>query len=147
MILTKIKKINKRTHKNKKFNSTPIIVFTYYFDHISYYCCIFLLCPVSIFPWYQLKYTKFRNGGLVGGFVISSDGYFFFSFFFFLFFFDARGDFHNIVFLLEIFMSSEIVNCLSFWPLNGGNLAINHLLLWQLTGGGRWPVIRGKIIG
>ena len=68
---------NKRTRKNKTINSTPIIVFTYYFGHISLFLCIFLLCPVSIFPWYRLKYTKFRNGGLVGGFAISSDGFFY----------------------------------------------------------------------
>ena len=37
MILTKIKKNNKRTRKNEIINSTPIIVFTYYFGHISYY--------------------------------------------------------------------------------------------------------------
>ena len=72
----KKKNKNKRTFKNKIINSTPIIVFTYYFGHISYYLFIFLLCPVSVFPWYQLKYTKFRNGGLVVGFAIFSDGYF-----------------------------------------------------------------------
>ena len=71
------KKINKRTHKNKIIHSSPFFVFTYYFGHISYYLCIFLLCSRSIYPWYRLKYTKFWNGGLVGGLAISPDGYFF----------------------------------------------------------------------
>ena len=32
---------------------------------------------LSIFPWYLIEiYTKFRNGCLVGGFAIPSDGYF-----------------------------------------------------------------------
>ena len=79
MILTKIKKTNKRTRKIKIIHRTPIFVFTYYFSHISYYFWSFLLCSCSIYTWYRLKYTKFRNGGLVGGFAISSDGYFFFS--------------------------------------------------------------------
>ena len=73
MIWTKIKKIGKRTRKNKIILSTPVFVFTYYFGHISYYLCIFLLCSRSIYPWYRLKYTKFRNGCLVRGFAISSD--------------------------------------------------------------------------
>ena len=68
----------------KIIHSTPMFVFTYYFGHILYYFCIFLLCSRSVYTWYQLKYTKFRNGGLVGGFAISSDGYFFFCFFTFI---------------------------------------------------------------
>ena len=68
--------IVKRTRKNKINHRTPIFVFTYYFGHLSYYLCIFLLCCRSIYTWYRLKYTKFRNGSFVGGFAISSGGYF-----------------------------------------------------------------------
>ena len=63
-------KTNKRTRKNKIIHITPIFVFNYY------YLCMFLLCSRSIYPWYRLKYTKLRDGGLVGRFAISSDGYF-----------------------------------------------------------------------
>ena len=37
----------------------------------------FLLCAVSILPWYLIEiYTKFRSGGSNWGFAIISDGYF-----------------------------------------------------------------------
>ena len=40
----------------------------------------FLLCTVLIFLWYLIKiYTKFRSGGSIGGFSLSSDGYFIIS--------------------------------------------------------------------
>ena len=53
----------------------------YYFGHIPYYLCIFLLCSVPVFPWYLIEiYTKFKNGGLVVGFAISSDSYFYNTF-------------------------------------------------------------------
>ena len=45
---------------------------------VTFHLCIFLLCSVSILPWYLIDiHTKFRNGGLVGGFAISSDGCFY----------------------------------------------------------------------
>ena len=70
----RIKQIE-RTCKNKIIYSTPMIVFTYYFDYISYCLCIFLLCSVSIFPWYLIDiYTECKTVCLVGGFAISSDG-------------------------------------------------------------------------
>ena len=69
------------TKKKKEYGKiiyyTPIIVFTYYFGHISYYLCIFLLCSVSTFPWCLMEiYTKLKNSHLARGFSFSSDGYF-----------------------------------------------------------------------
>ena len=45
----KKKKTNKRTRKNKIIHSTPIVVFTNYFGHISYYLCIFTLLSFNIY--------------------------------------------------------------------------------------------------
>ena len=111
MILTKIKKINKRTCKNKIIHSTPVFVFTYYFGHISYYLCIFLLCSCSIYPWYRLKYTKFRNGGLVRGFAITSDGcFYFFCFFTFI---------PVPLSTLSLSFISSTISSVSFLPFSG----------------------------
>ena len=74
MILIKIKKTNKRTRKNKIIHSIPIFVFTYYFDLLSLH--LFTLLSFNIYMIIRLKYTKFRNDGLIGEFAISSDGYF-----------------------------------------------------------------------
>ena len=64
------------TRQKQNHSQYTYFCFHFLFSSHFYYLCIFLLCCRSIFPWYPLRYTKFRNGGLVGGFAISSDGYF-----------------------------------------------------------------------
>ena len=59
---------NNKTCRNKIIYKTPIIVFTYYFGHISYYLYFGLDALIIEI------YTKFRISGSVGGFAISSDG-------------------------------------------------------------------------
>ena len=88
MILTKKKKKKTTCKKKKIIYSTPIIVFTYYFGHISYYASFYC----ALFQYFHdiwLKYnvyTKFRNGvwsgwglgvGGCGWFAIRRDGCFY----------------------------------------------------------------------
>ena len=68
----------------------------------------------------------------------------YFSLFFF-FFFDAVCDFMNFCIPTFDFCAAGFPTRCQFDRLTEGFWPQNHKLLWPLTGGGRWPFIRGKI--
>ena len=81
MILTKIKKKKNKEHAKIKSLTVHLLLFS--FIILVTFHTIFASFYFALFQYFHdiwLKYTKFRNGRLVGGFAISSDGYFFYTF-------------------------------------------------------------------